>query len=197
MEEKILNIASHRHTQMLNFWQCMEGIRWRFTSTFGIGAIVALFLSVDQVDNEKSLVALIVLFCLSIASIICQLRVYGVLTSMWRKMIILQRLELERLKETGQFPSISLEDEIAFYFPQPISPKIRLFSVTGVSCSAFGLLSTLAIYLSMRLFSLPILWSTLAAGIFLLICLTLVSSLLSKSVEISHQSKPAKVKFIF
>jgi hypothetical protein len=191
-DDKVLAVVSRRHSYMLDFWQSMEGIRWRFTSTFGVGAIVALFLSIDQLDREKSLVPLVVLFTLSVASIICQLRVYGVLHSVWQKMILLQKLEIDTLKNLGSFPAMTEENERAFYFPQPLPSKIRLASITGVSCSVFVLLATLAIYLCMRLFNLSILWSLLISGIFLSIAFILVIIGLNKSSEYHYQSTPSE-----
>ncbi len=189
--EKVFTSISNRQTQMMDFWKAMEGIRWRFTSSFGVGAIVALFLSIDQIDPEKSLVPVIILFILSIASIICQLRIYGVLASVWQKVILLQKLEMRMLENLAQFPNLTEDEERAFYFPQPLPSKMRLVSITGTSCSVFIMLAALALYLFMRIFKLAIFQSLLFSGVFFIAILIIVIFALNKSMELAHQSKPA------
>lgn len=192
--KKVLNLTLRRQDQILTFWTSYEGIRWRFTSTFGFGAVASLFISQNQKDPEVVIVALIALFGLSICSIFCQIRIYGVLRSLWKKMITLQIIEIRELKNLGELSGFSSEQEQAFYFPQPLSSQIRLLSNTGLSCSAFALLASLAVYSATRLTQIDILWSACIAVLFFLIMLAAITWMLVNTNKFHPEAKTRHVQ---
>lgn len=193
--DRFLNLTLRRQDQILAFWKSYEGIRWRFTSTFGFGAVASLLVSQSQKETETVIVSLIALFGLSVCSIFCQLRIYGVLRSLWAKMIALQVLEIQELKKLGELSTLSCEQEQAFYFPQPLSSKIRLLSNTGLSCSAFALLATLAVYSTIRLTRIPIFWSTCIAVFFFLITLSTIAWMLVNTNKFHPGAKVSHIQF--
>ena len=87
----IRTVIKDRIDQHLKFFEIMERIRWQFTSAFGIGAALGLFLAiVGESSLSKTIVGTILVLGLSIAGIIVQIRIYALVVVIWKRIIILQ-----------------------------------------------------------------------------------------------------------
>lgn len=144
---------SMRIDQHIKFMDSMEQIRWRFTSAFGITALLTiLFLSarlgVD--DPIEKIIAYTFAVLISLSGLITQVRIIGLFWGQWHKIRILQDQQLRLL---GSNEHINDEVISCWKFP-PIEAPVTFgkvfFTVHGVNCLLFSALSSGALTLLVK-----------------------------------------------
>src|SRR6185503_15400311 len=80
-----------RIDQHLKFFDTLERIRWQFTSAFGVGTGLGLFIAlVGEPSTAKKLVGHCLVVGLALAAIATQIRIYGLVVVLWKRILKLQ-----------------------------------------------------------------------------------------------------------
>lgn len=163
-------VVKDRIDQHLKFFEIMERIRWQFTSAFGIGAAIGLFLALaGEPSISKTVVGHVLVLGLSIAGIIVQIRIYALVVVIWKRIIILQEYEGQIVKEqVGN--SYELTD--ALLLPRIgvfKSKRLHILTVGMVNCFIFSLISGLSTSLVLHKANILPFWSVMVGGIFSLV----------------------------
>lgn len=143
---KLLDLIQKRIEHHLKFFDSLENIRWKFTSGFGVGSAVALFLAaVSESSVKKLLIAHVIVWTLSFAAIVTQVRIYALVVVIWRRILAIQEFEGRALRRM-----LPVDDALceALYFPRVgvfRSRFLHLFTVGMVSCFVFAVLIGLSV----------------------------------------------------
>jgi Flp pilus assembly protein TadB len=140
--EKRIEALSRHQDQQKSFFDSMEGIRWKIVTAFGLGAAIALFISSTKCaispENERTiLLSSAFVIIVSVASLITQVRIYGLLHSTWRRIGLLQVEEANLIQR-----AYGLDENIKRLFVFPASVRIErpvyhLLTVHMATCIAF------------------------------------------------------------
>jgi hypothetical protein len=91
MDQNLLVALRTRIDQDLKFFDTLERIRWQFTAAFGAGAGAAIFFAVDdKASAKKILIALVLVFGFSAAGLVAQIRIFALISVLWKRMLSLQ-----------------------------------------------------------------------------------------------------------
>jgi hypothetical protein len=76
---QLIDLLSKHQDQQYKFLDSMEAIRWKFATAFGLGAFLAIVYASSSGDTTgvKIRIGSIILMVVSIASLIVQIRIYG------------------------------------------------------------------------------------------------------------------------
>ena len=169
-KDEFLKLISRRIDQHMGAVTLFENIRWRFITSFGIGAFIALFASASEVKEGNRIIAVILVIIVSIAGIISQIRIFGLMINLFYKIRRLQQKELEESSKKWQLPEGIKE---YLYLPN-VENKGRLrylFTVHIASCFVFSSLIGAATYLLASLNpTIFCIAAALIGGIVLIIC---------------------------
>jgi hypothetical protein len=187
-------VVKDRIDQHLKFFEIMERIRWQFTSAFGIGAALGLFLAiVGESSLSKTIVGTILVLGLSIAGIIVQIRIYALVVVVWKRIIILQdcerRMVKDQLDAEYDFTDALLLPRIGIFD----SKRLHIVTVGMINCFIFSLVSGLSIGLVVHKLHVSI-FSSIAVGAILAFVLGGVSLPLSKRYVRAVEAKDDFVK---
>lgn len=153
----------------------MESIRWKFSSAFGAGAIVGLFLSSStDASPFRFLAGLILVLGVSVAGLVTQVRIYALSVDLWRRILVLQRRENELLRELPEYASVELEEMRFPVIGIERNRALNAVTVGMVSCMVFALLIGLVAALVLHRFTAPS-WVVVVVGAMVTIGLTLTS----------------------
>lgn len=181
-----IDITSKRIEQYISAIGMLENIRWRFIASFGLGAFVALF--INQSD-KKPIIAGILAIVVSIAGLVSQVRIFGLIMDIWARIRILQINEFDSFKKKSDDLS---NIKSAFIFPKiEVGKSKYIYTVHMATCFVFASLIGISIYLITepdKVSSIPILVSTL-----LVICI-LMLSFLATSKYLNTLEKGRKTK---
>lgn len=177
---EVRTIVKDRIDQHLKFFEIMERIRWQFTSAFGIGAALGLFLAlVGESSLSKTIIGTVLVLGLSVAGIIVQIRIYALVVVIWKRILILQNYERGIVKQQAE-TNHSLVD--ALLLPRIgifDSKRFQVVTVGMINCFIFSLVSGLSIVLVVHKLQGSA-FSAVAAGVFITLILAGVSLRLSK-----------------
>lgn len=180
-------VLKDRIDQHLKFFEIMERIRWQFTSAFGIGAALGLFLAlVGESSISKTVVGIILVLGLSIAGIIVQIRIYALVVVIWKRIIILQKCEARMINEqvSNKLADALLLPRIGIFE----SKRLQLLTVGMVNCFIFSLVSGLSTGLVLHKLNVATFWSVTVGSIVSLV-LTVLSLQLSRSYVKAVEAK--------
>lgn len=177
---EVRTIVKDRIDQHLKFFEIMERIRWQFTSAFGIGAALGLFLAlVGESSLSKTIIGTILVLGLSVAGIIVQIRIYALVVVIWKRILILQHYERGMIK---QQPEIERNLIDALLLPRIgifDSKRFQVATVGMINCFIFSLVSGLSIVLVVHKLNAST-YSALTAGTLITLILAGTSLSLSK-----------------
>jgi hypothetical protein len=141
MDQNVLVVLRARIDQHLKFFDTLERIRWQFTTTFGAGASVAVFLAVDDKSSVKRMgIALLLVFGFSAAGLVAQLRIFALISVLWKRMLMLQSKEFEVLREGIVGDASDLQKALSFPRLGVLNSRIfRILNVGMASCFLFSL----------------------------------------------------------
>jgi len=149
-KEYLISRISSRIDQHMEFLDAMEQVRWRFTSAFGLTALVTiLFLAYKfevspAVGKDTILFAYFFAILISFAGLVTQVRIIGIFWGQWHRIRELQRKEASLLKnnhyfdkaldEVWMYPDIEAKSIVGKYF----------LTVHGANCMLFSALLSVA-----------------------------------------------------
>jgi hypothetical protein len=167
-EDTLLSLISKRIDQHITSLNFLENIRWRFITSFGIGAFIAFFASAAELKKGNRIVAAILVIIVSIAGIISQIRIFGLMINLWNKIRRLQQEEIGRSSKNNALPEKIKKD---LRLPEVENKKglKYLFTVHMASCFVFSTLIGAATYLLTNL-ELNVFCAAIAGGLALFIC---------------------------
>jgi hypothetical protein len=142
------DLISKRIEQHITSLNLLENIRWRFITSFGIGAFIAFLASTSGLKEGNRIVTAILVIIVSVAGIISQIRIFGMMINLWNKIRNLQQEEVEITSKNNEPPE-NLEILKNLYLPEVENkrgPKY-LFTVHMASCVVFSTLIGVAAYL--------------------------------------------------
>lgn len=145
--ELSLEIISQRVDQHLKSLDAMEQIRWRFTSAFGITALLTLLYigsrgGPTEIDDLDRIFAYLFVIAISISGLIVQIRIIGIFWGQWDRILELQKLEDKFFTRES---SMSVIGRRAWMFV-PVKAPFKSdwishgFTVHGVNCLLFSIL---------------------------------------------------------
>ncbi|WP_148040322.1 hypothetical protein [Marichromatium sp. AB31] len=138
----------------VRFMDSMEQIRWRFTSAFGITALVGLLvvsgkMADGRLDAVETVAAYAIIVAVALGGFITQIRIIGLFWSEWHKIRVLQNEKLKILGERSV--KVSRKTREAWSLPHIVPPersnKLYL-TVHEANCFLFSLLLSVAVGLS-------------------------------------------------
>ena len=149
METEYMLALRTRIDQNLRFFDSLDRIRWQFTAAFGAGATAAIVLALDdKISAKKEGILLVLVFGLSLAGLVAQIRIFALISVIWERMLVLQAKEFELLQEVIHDEGKVLR--MALFFPRLgvlDSLIFRILSVAMASCFLFSLLIGIGAYL--------------------------------------------------
>lgn len=137
----IVDILGQHQTAQTAFFEMLEGIRWKFVSTFGVGGVLSLFTSKGLFSWSSVPTAglAILAIIISAAALVIQMRICILLDLTWRRITELQNLKVERLIA---IESLLNDYKSALLFPKAGSfsrqPLLHLMSVHSAVCAVFS-----------------------------------------------------------
>jgi hypothetical protein len=189
MDENFLVVLRARIDQHLRFFDTLERIRWQFTTAFGAGASAALFFAVEDRGGAKKTIALILVFGFSLAGLVAQIRIFALISVLWKRMLTLQANEFNILQERIKSESADLKKALSF--PRLLVLDKRIFLILNVgmaSCFLFSLLIGIAASLATAaLYHSPLLSIASGAtiGLFFAVMSLIGGKLYARAVEAS------------
>ena len=171
-------VLKDRIDQHLKFFEIMERIRWQFTSAFGVGAALGLFLAlVGESSVSKTIVGIILVLGLSVAGIIVQVRIYALVVVIWKRVLILQTCEARMIEDQSitEFADALLLPRIGIFE----SKRLQLMTVGMVNCFIFSLIAGLSTGLVLHKLDMTTVWSV-AVGSMVSIALAVLSLSVSR-----------------
>lgn len=95
--EKLIEVLLRHQDQHQKMYDSLEGIRWKFITSFGFGAGLALFFSpkgsLPDESQDILFLSLAIVVIVSFAALITQIRIYGLLYAIFRQIGHLQERE--------------------------------------------------------------------------------------------------------
>lgn len=139
--EKQLEALSRHQDQQKAMFDSLEGIRWKFITSFGFGAGFALFFSSKSFiyeENQRILfLSLVVVIIVSLASLVTQIRTYSLICATWHQIGLLQAEEAKLLHKLYDLEE-SLMNVLVFPGSTTIkSPIQHLLTVHMATCLIF------------------------------------------------------------
>lgn len=139
-KRQLIDLLSKHQDQQQKFLDSMEAIRWRFATTFGVGAFLAIVYATNPGDSTgaKIKIGSIILMVVSISSLIAQIRIYGLVHCCWNQIRSLQLREAMITQELYGDDSIYSH---AYLFPHnPFSRQrtSHLLTVHFACCIVFS-----------------------------------------------------------
>ncbi len=99
-DSDILELIRNRQDLHVKFFSVLDTVRWRFTSAFGVGAAVGVLSGFSsELETPVKLAAQLLVVVLCLAGLISQIRVYSLLVVQWSRLMELQKLEAQFLRE--------------------------------------------------------------------------------------------------
>lgn len=150
MDQNLLAALRTRIDQHLKFFDTLERIRWQFSTAFGAGAGAAIFFAADdKTSGRTACIALLLVFGFSAAGLIVQLRIFGLITVLWKRMLVLQSKEFEILRDGIGSETGNLQKALSFPRLGALnSGMFRVLTVSMASCFLFSLLFGIAVALA-------------------------------------------------
>jgi len=148
-EYKWSDLISRRIEHHITTLSLLENVRWRFISAFGIGAFIALFASFYKIPDDYKFLAVILVYIVSLAGLISQIRIFGLMDNLLDKIRELQQIEFEKFskeKENAFLKEIERNLYIPTNNPQKSNGKY-IFTVHMAACLVFSSLIGMATYL--------------------------------------------------
>ena len=140
----------------LRFMDSMEQIRWRFTSAFGITALVGLLFVSAKLGNGglsklETVAAYFIVAVISISGLMTQIRIIGLFWSQWHR---IRELQLEKIKilEAGG-TEISNAVKTIWCLPHIVPSENRdslYFTVHEANCLLFSLFLSISVALTVN-----------------------------------------------
>jgi hypothetical protein len=151
-KRQLIDLLSKHQDQQQKFLDSMEAIRWKFATTFGVGAFLAIVYASSPGDSTgvKIKIGSIILMVVSIASLIAHIRIYGLVYCCWNQIRSLQLREAMITQELYGGGSI---DSQSYHFPHsPFSRQStsHLFTVNFACCIVFSTFLGIGIELHMH-----------------------------------------------
>lgn len=151
-KRQLIDLLSKHQDQQQKFLDSMEAIRWRFATTFGVGAFLAIVYASSPGDSvgAKVKIGSIILMVVSIASLIAQIRIYGLVHCCWNQIRSLQLREAMITQELYGGDSL---DSQAYHFPHsPFSRQStsHFFTVHFACCIVFSTFLGIGLQLHMH-----------------------------------------------
>jgi hypothetical protein len=185
---ELRKILKEHQDQLLTFMNSMEDIRWKFVTAFGIGAGFSFFFASTKSDYTHTITnrttASLLLIIISIASLITQIRIYGLVHSAWCRIQALQRFETFLVKKLHrnnnvdylfEFPHITFEQGLCGWIS-------HLWTVHMATCMVFCFFISIGVLIYNNLHDLK--WCLMVGVIILFFC-WFVSLLYTK--RLNHQ----------
>jgi hypothetical protein len=175
-EVDFLVVLRARIDQHLRFFDTLERIRWQFTTAFGAGASAAIVFALDdKASARKEGILLLLVFGFSLAGIITQVRIFALISVLWKRMLLLQRKEFELLEKGIQGEVESLRSALSFPRLGVLTSLIlRVLNVGMMSSFLFSLLIGIGAGLGV-----DVLWHSKSRSITLGLVITLVFATVS------------------
>jgi hypothetical protein len=150
MDQNLLLALRTRIDQDLKFFDTLERIRWQFTAAFSAGAGAGIFFAVDdKASAKKVFIALVLVFGFSAAGLVAQIRIFALISVLWKRMLRLQSKEFEILREGMEGDASDLQKALSFPRLGVLSSGIfRILNVGMASCFLFSLLLGIAVALA-------------------------------------------------
>lgn len=151
-KRQIIDLLSKHQDQQHKFLDSMEAIRWKFATAFGVGAFLAIVYASSPGDTTgvKIRIGSIILMVVSIASLIVQIRIYGLVHCCWNR---IQSLQLHEAMITQELYGSDSIDSQTYLFPHGSFSRHRLshlFTVNFACCMVFSMFLGIGLELHMH-----------------------------------------------